>query len=168
MAQLEKTAQKITPFLWFDTQAEDAAQYYTGIFPNSRIGRTSRYGEAGKEIHKREPGSVMTIEFELDGQKFTALNGGPQFNFNASVSFVVHCATQKEVDHFWDTLSAGGDPKAQACGWLKDKFGLSWQIVPEQLIKLLTDPDKGRSQRVMAAMMQMKKIDIPALEKAAG
>jgi predicted 3-demethylubiquinone-9 3-methyltransferase (glyoxalase superfamily) len=164
MAQL----QKITPFLWFDTQAEDAAKYYTGIFPNSRIGRTSRYGEAGKEIHKREPGSVMTIEFELDGQTFTALNGGPQFKFNASVSFVVHCATQQEVDHFWDTLSDGGDPKAQACGWLKDKFGLSWQIVPAQLIKLLSDPDKGRSQRVMAAMMQMKKIDIPALEKAAG
>ncbi len=158
--------QRITSFLWFDTQAEEAAQFYTSIFKNSKITATTRYEEAGREFHKMKPGTAMTVGFELEGQKFTALNGGPVFKFNESVSFVVHCDSQQEVDHFWEKLSAGGDSKAQQCGWLKDKFGLSWQIVPDAMIKMLSDPDKAKSGRVMQAMMQMKKLDLPALERA--
>ena len=125
------TTQKIVPCLWFDSQAEEAAKYYTGIFKNSKITNVSHYTEAGREIHGRKAGSVMTVAFELDGQPFTALNGGPDFKFNEAISFQVICETQKEIDHYWDKLSQGGDPKAQQCGWLKDKFGLSWQVVPE-------------------------------------
>jgi predicted 3-demethylubiquinone-9 3-methyltransferase (glyoxalase superfamily) len=158
--------QKITPFLWFDSQAEEVAKFYTGIFKNSRIVSTTRYTEAGKEQHKRPPGSVMTVEFQLEGQPFTALNGGPVFKFTEAVSLVIHCGDQAEVDHYWDKLTAGGDPKAQQCGWLKDKFGLSWQVVPNVMVELLKDPAKAG--RVMAAFMPMKKIDIATLKRAAG
>lgn len=157
----------MTPCLWFDNQAEEAANFYIGIFKNSRIKKVTRYGEAGKDVHKRPAGSVMTVEFDLDGQTFTALNGGPVFKFNEALSFQIPCETQEEVDHYWDKLSAGGDPTAQQCGWLKDKFGLSWQVVPTVLPKLLSDPDKAKSERAMAAMLKMKKFDIEALKRAA-
>jgi predicted 3-demethylubiquinone-9 3-methyltransferase (glyoxalase superfamily) len=156
----------ITPCLWFDTLAEEAARFYTGIFKNSRIGRISRYGETGREIHGQAPGSVMTVEFELAGQPFTALNGGPVFQFNEAISFQVSCRDQKEVDYYWEKLSQAGDEKAQQCGWLKDKYGVSWQIVPTVLAEMLTDSKAGNSQRAMAAMLQMKKIDIASLERA--
>jgi predicted 3-demethylubiquinone-9 3-methyltransferase (glyoxalase superfamily) len=152
--------QKITPFLWFDHQAEDAADFYTAIFPNSKIVRVVRYGEAGPG----PPGSAMTVEFELDGQTFVALNGGPVFQFTEAISFVVHCRTQDEVDFYWSRLSAGG--AEVQCGWLKDRFGLSWQIVPTVLPELLSDPDPERSQRVMKAILTMKKLDIRALQQA--
>ena len=158
--------QKITPCLWFDDQAEKAVTFYTSIFANSRIVNISRYGEAGYEVHGKPAGSVMTVAFEINGQPFTALNGGPIFKFNEAVSFQITCETQKEVDYYWDKLSEGGDEKAQQCGWLKDKYGLSWQVVPVILIELLSDPDPGRSQRTMAAMLQMKKIDIEELRRA--
>src|SRR5437667_7553718 len=132
--------QRITPCLWFDDKAEEAAKFYTSIFRNSKITATTRYGEAGREIHGRPAGSVMTVAFELDGHGFTALNGGPVFKFNEAISFQVNCDTQQEVDHYWDKLSAGGDEKAQQCGWLKDKYGVSWQIVPKILVELLMDP----------------------------
>jgi predicted 3-demethylubiquinone-9 3-methyltransferase (glyoxalase superfamily) len=156
--------QKITPCLWFDSNAEEAVNFYTGVFKNSKIGKVSRYGEAGHEIHGKPAGTVLTIEFELNGQTFTALNGGPLFKFNEAVSFQVGCESQEEVDYYWGELSAGGDPKAQQCGWLKDKYGVSWQIVPSVLPKLLQDPRK--SDRVMKALLQMRKIDIKGLEKA--
>jgi predicted 3-demethylubiquinone-9 3-methyltransferase (glyoxalase superfamily) len=152
--------QRITPFLWFDGQAEEAANFYVSIFPNSKVGSTSRYGEAGPG----PKGSVMTIAFDLDGLSFTALNGGPMFKFTEAISLVVHCETQAEVDHYWDKLSAGG--QQVQCGWLKDKYGLSWQIVPNALMELVQDKDPAKSQRVMAAMMQMKKIDIAGLKAA--
>ena len=158
--------QKITPCLWFDDQAEDAAKFYTGIFPNSRIVMISRYGEAGREIHGRPPGSVMTAAFELNGQGFTALNGGPIFKFNEAISLQVNCETKEEVDHYWRKLSEGGDPSAQQCGWLKDRYGVSWQVVPVALPRMLADPDPARSQRVMNALLQMKKLDIDGLERA--
>jgi predicted 3-demethylubiquinone-9 3-methyltransferase (glyoxalase superfamily) len=161
-----KSIQKISPCLWFDSEAEDAAKYYTSIFKNSKITNISRYGEAGKEIHGKEPGSVMTVAFELDGQSFTGLNGGPVFKFNEAISFQVDCATQDELDYFWEKLSAGGDKDAQQCGWLKDKFGVSWQIVPSVLPELLNDSDHAKGQRVMAALMQMKKLDIAGLKRA--
>ena len=157
---------RITTCLWFDTQAEDAANFYTGIFKNSRITNIGRYGEGGKEIHGRAAGSVMIVVFELDGQQFTALNGGPHFQFTPAISLQVDCRTQAEVDHYWDKLAAGGDPKAQQCGWLKDKFGLSWQIVPDIVPKLLGDAGSPKSQRAMNAMMQMKKPDIAAMQRA--
>ena len=160
------TAQQITPCLWFDNQAEEAARFYTGIFKNSRIGRVSRYGEAGREVHGQSPGTVMTIEFELNGQTFTALNGGPVFKFTEAISFQVTCQDQKEVDYYWGKLSQGGDEKAQQCGWLKDKYGVSWQIVPTALIAMLGGQNSEKSQRAMAAMLQMKKIDIATLERA--
>lgn len=159
--------QKITPFLWFDGRAEEAARFYVSVFPNSRIAQVLRYGEAGKEQHGQTTGSVMTVSFVLDGQPFTALNGGPVFTFTPAVSFVVDCATQDEVDHYWTKLGAGGDPAAQQCGWLADRYGLSWQIVPKQLIELLSGPDPAIAGRVMEAMMQMKKLDIATLERAA-
>jgi predicted 3-demethylubiquinone-9 3-methyltransferase (glyoxalase superfamily) len=155
--------QRFKPCLWFDTQAEDAANYYCGIFKNSRINQVQRYGKAGKEIHGKPEGSVMVVDFEIDGQTFTALNGGPQFKFNEAVSFEVLCEDQKEIDYYWDKLSAGGDPKAQACGWLKDKFGLSWQVVPRKM----PDLSSPSGQRTMDAFLKMKKIDIAALERAA-
>jgi predicted 3-demethylubiquinone-9 3-methyltransferase (glyoxalase superfamily) len=158
--------QKITPCLWFDDQAEEAVAFYTAIFKSSKVGAVSRYGEAGKEVHGRPAGSVMTIAFELDGQTFTALNGGPFFKFNEAISLQVNCETQAEVDHFWTKLSEGGDPNAQQCGWLKDRYGVSWQIVPRVLVELLMDPDAGKSQRVMTAMLRMKKIDIAELRRA--
>jgi predicted 3-demethylubiquinone-9 3-methyltransferase (glyoxalase superfamily) len=160
------TIQRISPCLWFDDQAEDAARFYTGIFKNSKIGAISRYGEAGREVHGRPPGSVMTVAFELDGQAFTGLNGGPVFKFNEAVSFQVNCATQAEVDYYWDKLSAGGDPKAQQCGWLKDKFGVSWQVVPVEAIDLFMDADPAKAGRAMEAMLKMKKLDIAALKRA--
>lgn len=160
------TVQKITPFLWFDNQAEEAARFYVSIFKNAKLGNVTRYGEAGKEIHGREPGSAMTVAFELEGQPFTALNGGPLFKFSEAISFWIHCETQEEVDHYWNSLTAGGDPKAQQCGWLKDKFGVSWQVVPTILPQLISDPDAKKSQRAMQAMLQMKKLDIEALKRA--
>lgn len=160
-----KTSHRITPCLWFDSQAEEAAAFYTGIFRNSRIVTRTRYGEAGREFHRKEPGSVMTVEFELDGQTVTALNGGPMFKFNEAISLQVHCETQEEVDYYWDKLSAGGDPKAQQCGWLKDKYGVSWQVVPREWIDIANDPDKEKSKRVMNAMFGMKKLDINELKR---
>lgn len=158
--------QKITPCLWFDDQAEEAARFYTSVFPNSRITATSRYGEAGKEIHGRAVGSVMTVAFELDGQSFTALNGGPVFKFNEAISFQVSCENQEEVDYYWEKLSQGGDENAQQCGWLKDRYGASWQVIPRILPDLLSDPDSRKSQGAMEALLGMKKLDIAALEQA--
>jgi predicted 3-demethylubiquinone-9 3-methyltransferase (glyoxalase superfamily) len=158
--------QPITPCLWFDNQAEEAARYYTSIFKNSKIGTIARYTEAGQEVHGRPPGSVMTVEFELNGQPFTALNGGPLFQFNEAISFQIMCETQEEVDHYWNNLTAGGDKKAQQCGWLKDKYGVSWQVVPTVLAEMMSDPDKEKSGRAMEAMLQMKKLDIAELERA--
>jgi len=157
---MSQQIQKISPFLWFDNQAEEAARFYTSIFRNSKVGAVARYGEAGPG----PKGSVMTVAFELDGQQFTALNGGPQFKFTEAVSFVVNCETQEEVDYFWEKLSDGG--KKVECGWLKDKFGLSWPIVPTVLPEMLQDKDPVKSQRVMKAIMQMKKLDIAGLENA--
>ncbi|HEX9942524.1 MAG TPA: VOC family protein [Thermoanaerobaculia bacterium] len=158
--------QRITPCLWFDDQAEEAAEYYVGIFKNSRISNIGRYGEAGQEIHGRAPGSVMIVAFELDGQTFTALNGGPLFKFNEAISLQVNCETQDEVDYYWEQLSAGGDEKAQQCGWLKDKFGVSWQVVPTIVPELLADHTAEKSQRAMTAMLQMKKPDIDEMKRA--
>jgi predicted 3-demethylubiquinone-9 3-methyltransferase (glyoxalase superfamily) len=146
-------ATRITPMLWFDHQAEEAAAFYTGIFPGSRIVTISRYTEAGQEVHGRRPGSVMTVDFELDGQRFSALNGGPAFTFNEAVSFQVFCDTQAQLDRYWMLLSEGGDPAAQQCGWLKDRYGVSWQIVPSVLATLLADADRGRAARTMTAML---------------
>jgi predicted 3-demethylubiquinone-9 3-methyltransferase (glyoxalase superfamily) len=157
---------RITPCLWFDTQAEEAARYYAGIFKNSKIGTITRYGAAGFETHKKPAGSVMTVEFELNGQPFTALNGGPDFKFNEAISMQVYCANQTEIDFYWEKLGAGGDPKAQVCGWLKDKYGLSWQIVPEDMEELFKDQDSPGAQRAMEAMLKMKKIDIAELRRA--
>lgn len=157
---------KISPCLWFDNQAEEAANFYTSIFKNSSITNITRFGEVGKEIHMRPVGSVMTAEFELDGQSFTGLNGGPLFKFSEAISFQVDCADQEEVDYFWEKLGEGGDPEAQQCGWLKDKFGVSWQIVPSILPDLVNDPESEKSQRAMAAMLEMKKLDIAALKRA--
>jgi predicted 3-demethylubiquinone-9 3-methyltransferase (glyoxalase superfamily) len=157
---------RITPFLWFDDRAEEAAEFYTQVFRNSRIVRIARYGEAGREIHGKPPGAVMTVAFELDGQAFTALNGGPAFQFNEAISFQVGCETQEEVDYFWEKLSAGGDERAQQCGWLKDRFGVSWQVVPNVLLELTGDPDSEKSQRATAAMLRMKKLDIDELKRA--
>ena len=161
------TVRRITPCLWFDDRAEEAAAFYTGIFKNSKIVHMTRYGEAGKEIHGKKAGTVLTVAFELDGNPFTVLNGGPQFKFNEAISFQVSCQNQDEVDYYWRALSAGGDERAQQCGWLKDKYGVSWQVVPDVLIELLNDPDYEKSQRVMGAMLQMKKLDVGALRRAA-
>lgn len=158
--------QKITPCLWFDTQAEEAARFYCSLFKNSRILSVSRYGEAGHEVHGRPAGSVMIVAFELAGQTFTALNGGPQFKFNEAISFQVSCDTQEELDRYWDALSAGGDEAAQQCGWLKDRYGLSWQIVPAMLPDLMTDADPHKTDRIMETMLKMKKLDIAALKRA--
>jgi predicted 3-demethylubiquinone-9 3-methyltransferase (glyoxalase superfamily) len=156
----------ITPCLWFDNQAEEAARYYTGIFKNSKIGAISRYGEAGKEAHGQKAGTVMVVEFELNGQPFTALNGGPVFKFNEAISFQIMCQTQEEIDHYWNKLSEGGDKNAQQCGWVKDKFGLSWQVVPTVLGEMMSNPDKEKAGRAMEAMLQMKKLDIAELKRA--
>ncbi len=153
---------KIFPMLWFDTQAEDAANFYCSIFENSRVTKVSRYGESGPG----PKGSVMVAEFEIDGQKFTGLNAGPQFKFNESISFVISCESQKEVDYYWEKLTADGGQESM-CGWLKDKFGLSWQVTPTRLLELVQSDDPARSQRAMQAMMQMRKIDIAKIEEAA-
>jgi predicted 3-demethylubiquinone-9 3-methyltransferase (glyoxalase superfamily) len=152
--------------LWFDDQAEEAAEFYTSIFRNSKIVNVALYGKAGHEVHGKAAGTVMTVTFELDGQPFTALNGGPLFTFNEAISFQIGCETQEEVDHYWQKLSEGGNERAQQCGWLKDKYGVSWQVVPRVLMEMLNDPDAGRSQRVMEAMLRMKKIDIAELKRA--
>jgi predicted 3-demethylubiquinone-9 3-methyltransferase (glyoxalase superfamily) len=161
-----QNSQKITPCLWFDNQAEDAAKFYTTIFKNSSIVNTTRYGEAGQEVHGKPPGSVMTVAFVLDGQAFTALNGGPIFKFNEAISFQINCETQEEVNYYWEKLSDGGDEKAQQCGWLKDKYGASWQVVPTVLPQMLNDASAEKSQRVMTEMLQMKKLDIEKLTRA--
>lgn len=158
--------QKIAPCLWFDDQAEPAAELYTGVFPNSRITGVQRYLDVGQEIHGRQPGSVMTVEFELDGQPFTALNGGPLFKFSEAISFQVFCKDQAELDHYWSRLGEGGDPEAQQCGWLKDRFGLSWQVVPVQLLEWIADPDTEKARRVNEVMLRMKKLDIEPLRRA--
>ncbi len=161
-----RSLQKIAPCLWFDGQAEEATGFYTGIFRNSRILTISRYGEAGHEFHGKPAGSVMTIAFELDGQAFTALNGDPMLKFNEAISFQVSCETQEEVDYCWEKLSEGGDENAQQCGWLKDKYGVSWQVVPVVLPEMLTGADSEKSQRAMQAMLHMKKLDIDELKRA--
>ena len=155
--------QKITPCLWFDTQAEEAAKFYCSIFDDSRINNISRYPEAGQEVHHKPAGSVMVVEFEIDGQTFTALNGGPNFKFNEATSLQIRCDTQTQVDYFWSKLTQGGEEGP--CGWLKDKYGLSWQVVPAAIPKMMTDPDKAKSARVMNAFMKMKKLDIAPLER---
>ena len=161
---MRKAIQKITPFLWFDNQAEEAVNFYVSIFKNSRVGSIARYDEAAAKASGRPKESVMTVAFELDGQEFVALNGGPLFKFTEAISFVVNCETQQEVDHFWERLSAGG--QEVQCGWLKDRFGVTWQIVPIVLVEMLQDKAREKSKRVMAAMLKMKKIDIGALKKA--
>ncbi len=158
--------QKITPFLWFDDNAEEAVKFYTSIFKNSKIGKIARYDEAGEKAAGRPAGSVMTVEFQLEGQDFIALNGGPHFKFTEAISFVVSCKTQAEVDYYWNKLTADGGKEVQ-CGWLKDKYGLSWQVVPTILPELLSDKDAAKSQRVMEAMLQMVKLDIKKLKQAA-
>ena len=158
--------QKITPYLWFDNQAEDAAKFYVSIFENSVIGAITRYGKEGFEVHGRPEGSAMTVSFSLEGQNFTALNGGPHFKFTEAISFVVRCETQAEVDRYWERLTEGGDERAQRCGWLKDKFGVSWQIVPVALFEMMSSAHKEKSGRAMQAMLQMKKLDLPALRRA--
>lgn len=159
--------QKITPFFWFDTEAEEAARFYVSIFKNSSVGKITHYGKEGYEVHKMPEGTVMTVEFTLEGQPFIALNGGPIFKFNESISFVIDCKSQEEVDHYWNKLTEGGDERSQQCGWLKDKYGLSWQVVPARLNELMSDPDAAKAGRVMNAMLKMKKIDIAELERAA-
>ena len=160
------TLNRLVPCLWFDSEAKEAADFYIGIFPNSRIKTITRYGTAGKEVHGREAGSIMTVEFELDGQPFTALNGGPHFRFNEAVSFQIMCRTQEEIDRYWERLGAGGDPSAQQCGWLKDRYGLSWQVVPEGMEEMFKDEKSPGAARAMNAMLQMKKLDIEALREA--
>jgi predicted 3-demethylubiquinone-9 3-methyltransferase (glyoxalase superfamily) len=158
------TAHGITPCLWFDTQAEQAAQFYASVFKDSKIGKISRYGKEGVEVHGKQPGTVMTVALEIAGQRLLALNGGPQFKFNEAVSFQVHCETQEEIDYFWSRLAEGGEEGP--CGWLKDKFGLSWQVIPTALPQLLMDENSDKAQRVMRSMLQMRKIDLAALKRA--
>lgn len=154
----------IVPCLWFDTEGEEAARFYVSVFPDSKIGRIGRYVEEGSDVHGKPAGSVVTVEFELAGQRFLALNGGPQYKFDEAVSFQIHCDTQDEIDHYWEKLTDGG--KEVACGWLKDRFGLSWQVVPKVLPEMLLDPDKAKVGRVFEAFMKMTKYDIAELERA--
>lgn len=154
----------ITPCLWFDTRAEDAVKFYCGIFENSRVTHVAQFPDTGKDIHGKDAGTVMTVAFEIDGQKFLALNGGPQFKFDQAVSFILYCETQKEIDYFWTKLTDGG--QESQCGWLKDKFGLFWQVAPAALPKMMTDPDAKKTARVMDAFMKMKKLDVAAIERA--
>lgn len=156
---------RITPCLWFDTQAEEAANFYCGIFKNAKIKDISRYGKAGQDVHGKPPGSVMTVAFELDGQPFVALNGGPLFKFTEAISFQMFCDTQAEIDHYWNALSEGG--QEGPCGWLKDKYGLSWQVVPAAIPQMMSDPDPKKSERVMNAFLKMKKFDLATLQRAA-
>ncbi len=156
--------QRITPCLWYDKNAEEAANFYITVFRNSKITRVVRFGTAGQEIHGGVPGAVLAVDFELDGQKFSGLNGGPQFKFSEAVSFQVPCETQEEIDYYWSALSKGGNESN--CGWLKDKFGMSWQVFPGKLLDMLRDPDRAKADRAMAAMMTMNKIDLAAIERA--
>lgn len=156
--------QKITPFLWFNNQAEEAANFYVSLFKNAQVNSVTRYDEAGAKVSGVPAGSIMTVAFTLEGEEFTALNGGPVFTFNESISFVINCETQEEVDHFWENLSSV--PESEQCGWCKDKYGVSWQIVPKQLGEMLGDKDPEKAGRVMQAMLQMKKLDIATLQKA--
>ena len=158
--------QKITPCLWFDNQAEEAAKFYVSLFKKSAIGAVTRYGKEGFAVHGRPEGSAMTVSFSLEGQEFTALNGGPHFKFSEAISFVVKCETQTEVDHYWDELGEGGDERARQCGWLKDKYGVSWQIVPAALFEMMAGTDRIKSERAMRAMLQMKKLDLATLRRA--
>ena len=160
------TMQKITSNLWFDNQAEDAVKFYCSVFKDSKVGRVTRYGKEGYEVHNMPEGTVMTIQFWLEKQEFIALNGGPHFQFNEAISFIVNCNDQEEIDYYWEKLSEGGDKKAQQCGWLKDKFGLSWQIVPTSLQKMYGSADKEKTERVMKVMLKMKKLDVEKLEDA--
>jgi predicted 3-demethylubiquinone-9 3-methyltransferase (glyoxalase superfamily) len=160
------TLHRISPCLWFDDQAEQAANFYTSVFPNARIVTISHYGEAGTDIHGREPGSVMTVAFELDGQLFTALNGGPVFTFNEAISFQIYCDTQEEIDHYWTLLKEGGPIEAQQCGWLKDRYGVSWQVVPRAMAEMVTSGEQLRTDRVMTVMLGMKKLDLERLQAA--
>jgi predicted 3-demethylubiquinone-9 3-methyltransferase (glyoxalase superfamily) len=157
---------RIAPCLWFDTEAEEAAKYYTSIFKNSKIKTVNRYPDSGTEIHHKPPGSVMTVDFELDGMSFTALNGGPNFKFNEAVSLQVFCKDQEEIDYYWEKLGAGGDPKAQVCGWLKDRYGLSWQVGPANMADMFKDEKSPNTKRAMDAMLKMKKIDMAELQRA--
>ena len=157
---------KISPCLWFDNNAEEAVQFYVSIFKNSKVSNVTRYGKECYEIHKKKEGTVMTIDFEIEGQKFLALNGGPIFRFNEAISFQIYCETQDEVDYYWDKLTEGGDKNAQVCGWLKDKFGVSWQVVPNVLVRMLQDKDAKKTESVMRVMLQMQKLDINVLTKA--
>lgn len=166
MAKTQAKTQRIAPCLWFADQAEEAARFYTGIFRNSRILTITRYGRAGFETHHRPDGSVMTVEFELDGQRFTALNGGPVFTFNEAISLQIFCDSQEEIDYYWSKLGEGGDPNAQQCGWLKDRYGLSWQVVPTGMEELFKDENSPGAQRTMEAMLKMKKLDIAELKRA--
>jgi predicted 3-demethylubiquinone-9 3-methyltransferase (glyoxalase superfamily) len=159
-------SKRITPCLWFDHEAEEAASFYTSVFKNSRVTSVSRYSEAGQSVHRRPPGSVMVVAFELDGQPFTALNGGPVFTFNEAIALQVNCDTQEEIDYYWDKLSKGGDPKAQQCGWLKDRFGVSWQVVPARMAEYMKDAESAGAKRAMEAMLGMKKLDIQTLDRA--
>jgi predicted 3-demethylubiquinone-9 3-methyltransferase (glyoxalase superfamily) len=156
----------ITPCLWFDTEAEEAARFYVSIFPDAAIERVARYGKEGFEVHGKPADSVLTVTFRLLGTEFVALNGGPQFTFNEAVSFIIQCEDQAEIDRYWAALGDGGDAKAQQCGWLKDRFGLSWQIVPRELAAMMSSPDRAKSERVMKALLQMKKLDVAALRRA--
>ena len=160
------TTPRIRPCFWFADQGEEAARFYTGIFPNSRIVATTHYSDAGVDVHQRPAGSVMTVTFELDGQQFTALNGGPVFTFNEAISLEVHCKSQEEVDYYWERLGEGGDPAARQCGWLKDRYGVSWQIIPTAMERMFEDPGSPATQRAMNAMLRMKKLDIDELERA--
>jgi predicted 3-demethylubiquinone-9 3-methyltransferase (glyoxalase superfamily) len=163
---MQSRFQRITPFLWFDDQAEEAAEFYISIFADSRVLTSTRYDADSAAVSGRKPGSLMTIAFELDGQPFTAINGGPIFKFSEAISLVINCTDQGEIDHYWDRLTAGGDVAAQQCGWLKDRFGLSWQVIPTQLIDLLTQPDPVKAHKATMAMLQMKKIDLAAIQRA--
>jgi len=158
-------SQKIAPCLWFASEAEQAARYYTAIFPDSKIGTIARYGKAGFETHRQPEGTVLTVQFELAGQTFTALNGGPLFKFSEAISLQIYVEDQKELDYYWNRLTAGGDPAAQVCGWLKDKYGLSWQVVPRKMVEWFGEPNE-KSERLMTALLEMGKLDIAALEKA--
>ena len=158
--------QRITPFLWFDKNAEEAVRFYVSVFKNSRIGQITHYTKESSDASGQQQGSVMTIAFELDGQPFTAINGGPHFKFNEAVSFVVNCESQDEIDYYWEKLGEGGDPKSHVCGWLKDRFGLSWQITPSELPELMSTP--GKTTAVMKEVLKMKKIDLATLRRAAG
>lgn len=163
---MDMKIQKITPNFWFNTNAEDAVNFYVSIFKDAGIGRTTRYPGEGRDVHGMEKGTVMTMEFQLEGQQYLALNGGGEFEFNESISFIVNCDSQEEVDYYWDKLTEGGDESAQVCGWLKDKFGVSWQVVPRELDDMMVDGDLERVNRIMRSLLQMKKLDLNELRKA--